>query len=81
MLIKQRQVIDNNRTQGQQLRPLYTLDRHLDTPLKDPLEQPVEGLNRLRSQLMGRVSDLYFHWEVCHGDSTLERRCPWDSFP
>jgi hypothetical protein len=30
---------------------------------------------------MGRVSDLYFHWEVCHGDSTLERRCPWYSFP
>src|SRR5215510_3729915 len=31
--------------------------------------------------LAGRVSDLYFHWEVCHGDSTLERRCPWYSFP
>jgi hypothetical protein len=29
----------------------------------------------------GRVSDLYFHWEVCHGDSTVERRCPWYSFP
>jgi hypothetical protein len=30
---------------------------------------------------LGRVSDLYFHWEVCHGDSTIERRCPWYSFP
>ena len=29
----------------------------------------------------GRVSDLYFHWEVCHGDSTIERRCPWYSCP
>jgi predicted ArsR family transcriptional regulator len=31
--------------------------------------------------IAGRVSDLYFHWEVCHGDSTIERRCPWYSFP
>jgi hypothetical protein len=30
---------------------------------------------------LGRVSDLYFHWEVCHGDSTIERRCPWYSCP
>jgi hypothetical protein len=29
----------------------------------------------------GRVSDLYFHWEVCHGDSSIKRRCPWYSFP
>ena len=34
-----------------------------------------------RESRVGRVSDLYFHWEVCHGDSAIERRCPWYSFP
>jgi class 3 adenylate cyclase len=36
---------------------------------------------RLVEGLVGRVSDLYFHGEVCHGDSTIERRRPWYSFP
>ena len=35
----------------------------------------------LHLERRGHVSDLYFHWEVCHADSTIERRCPWYSFP
>jgi hypothetical protein len=42
---------------GQQRGPLEPLDGHLDPPLKDPLEQPVAGLYRLRTQLMKHCAD------------------------
>jgi hypothetical protein len=46
MLIKQRQLRDNNRAQGQQLRPLIPLTgiltRHAKTPLNNPLKGSID---------------------------------------
>ena len=49
--------------------------------VRRPGRLPADAVRRRGARGDGRVSELSFHWDVCHGDSTLERRCPWDSFP
>src|SRR5262245_59742395 len=59
MLLEQDQLIEDYCSQGQQLRPLQALHGHLHAPLKDILEQAVEGFNGLRPQLMEDFAHFY----------------------
>jgi len=49
VLIQQDDLIQQNRTQCQQLAPLQAFDRHLTAPFKDVFEQAVVRLNSERT--------------------------------
>src|SRR2546430_17017674 len=59
MLIEQCQLVNDNRTQRQQLRAPQAFHWHLGAPLKDVLEQALERFNGLGAQLMEDASHLY----------------------
>ena len=87
MRVKLQLVMCSDEGQEETVTDVITLDKnhrrieHLGLTLAEA-KQLLSTLQRhLLQQQVGRVSDLYFHWDVCHGHSTLERRCPWYSCP
>src|SRR5262245_36428660 len=79
MLIEQDQLIQDYGSQGQQLRPLQALDRHLDAPLKDILEQAIEGFNGLRPQLMKDLAHFYPAIAMRMGPASSRHQFPTSS--
>src|SRR2546430_6304964 len=59
MLIEQYPLVNDNRTQRQQLRAPQAFHWHLGAPLKDVLEQALERFNGLGAPLMEDASHLY----------------------
>jgi hypothetical protein len=57
MLRPPHQLIDDHRSQDQQLRALQARHGKLRPPFKDVLEQPVNGLNGLRAPFVARLPD------------------------
>ena len=57
VLIDQGELRQQHSPERQELTPRQAFNRHVAAPLKDVLEQAIEGFNRVRAQLMKHAAD------------------------